>query len=196
MRRLLALLVAAPLAACSHDVLWVGESPPVLPKSESRVPLTVGVAFGSFEDTRVQGDAVVERFAAALREAELFQAVMFPIPPGVYPGWELRLAGSDGAFEPNSNFWKAAVAAALIPLASVIYLENDYTLELEALLVHGREVVATYPASAHVRLRYQLWANKLEVDRDALELAVSGATRQILSELSRDAERLRLSLDP
>jgi hypothetical protein len=159
------------------------------------VPLTVAVVLGAFDQSRLEGPGVVERFARALREAAIFEGVMFPVPEGAAPTWELQLAASDSAFEPDANFWKAALAAAVLPLAFAVHLESDYTLELEALLVRRRELLATYTATARIRHRYQLQADRVAMNAEGFEVAVAGATRQILVSLARDAERLRRDAD-
>jgi hypothetical protein len=113
------------------------------------------------------------------------------VPEGAEPTWELQLAGADSAFEPDSNFWKSALASALFPLAFAVHLENDYTLELEALLVQRREVRVTYTGSARIRHRYQPYADRVAMNAEGFELAVEGATRAILAAFARDAQRLR-----
>jgi hypothetical protein len=155
------------------------------------VPLTIAVVLGSFDASRLQGPGVVERFARALREADIFEGVMFPVPADAAPTWELQLAASDAALEPDSNFWKGALASALFPFAFALHLENDYTLELEALLLRRREVLASYTGTAHIRHRYQLYANRLDMTAEGFELAVAGASREILAALARDAGRMR-----
>lgn len=187
-----ALVLLLALTGCSHEVVWLGEASPEVSSVKPKVPLTVAVVLGAFDETRLQGPGVLERFARALRETEIFEGVMFPVPDGAEPSWELQLAGSDSAFEPDSNFWKSAVASALFPLAFAVRLENDYTLELEALLVHRREVRATYTGSARIRHRYQPYADRVAMNAEGFELAVEGATRAILAAFARDAERLRL----
>jgi hypothetical protein len=189
--RPLARVLLLAFAGCSHQVAWLGDAPGDVPELELPVPLTVAVVLGSFDESRLEGAGVVERFARALRDAEMFQGVMFPVPAGAAPTWELQLAGNDSAVEPDSNFWKGALAAALFPLAFAVHLENDYTLELEALLLRRREVLASYTATARIRHSYQYYANRIEMSAAGFELAVTGASREILAALARDAERLR-----
>jgi hypothetical protein len=172
-------------------VTWLGESPAEVAAVQPPLPITVAVVLGPFDETRVRGDAVVQRFAKSLREHDLFQGVMFPVPPGASPSFELQLAATDSAVEPDSNFWKSFFASVLFPFAWAFWLENDYTLELEALLLRRREVIGTYPATAPIRLRYQPYANKLLMDADGVEAAVGGASQSILAALARDAKRLR-----
>ena len=73
----------------------------------------------------------------------------------------------------------------------MIKLENDYTLELEALLLRRREVVGTYTGKARIRHRYNRYANRAEVNAAGVEAAVRRATRGVLAGLAADAERIR-----
>ncbi len=79
----------------------------------------------------------------------------------------------------------------LPPLAFFIWLQNDYMLELEALLIRDRELVATYVGRAPILNRYQIRAPSVKLDAEARELAVRGATQEILSALSEDVPELR-----
>lgn len=182
------------LSGCAHEVLLVGGSSPDAEKLDPPLPITLAVQLGPFEETRLRGASVVERFARALRDARLTQAVLFPVPAGVRPSFELVIDGSDSGEEPKSNFWNAAIAAALPPLAIFIHLQNDYTLELEALLVRRGELIGTYRGRATIRHRYQVYAPRAEVEAEGVETVVGSATRQILAALALDAERLRREL--
>ena len=113
------------------------------------------------------------------------QGVMCPVPAGADPFWELELIGHDEAQEPDSNFWKSALAAGLFPLAPFITLENDYTLRLEALVLRRRELVGSYSGEARIQHRYGLYANKNEMSADGFELAVRDATRALLADLAQ-----------
>ena len=104
--------------------------------------------------------------------------------------WELQLGAVDGGSEPDSNFYKAALAAALLPAAFFIWLENDYTLELEALLLHERELVATYRAQTTIRHRYQLNANRRAMQAEGLEQLARSATLGLLAEIAADVGRI------
>lgn len=185
-----ALLLLLVLTACAHEVVWQGEEPEAIPAAEVPAGLTMAVLPGSFDRARVTAEGVTERFARALREARLFQGVMYPVPPGVSPRWEIELVARDTVHEPDSNFWKAALASALPPLALVLTLENDYTLELEALVLYERELVASYRGTAPIRHRYQQYANRQAADLQGIELAVTRATEIILAAIARDVERL------
>ncbi len=185
-----ALLVLALLTACGHEVLRLTDESPSLAPLVAPIPLTVAVTAGSFERSRLNADGVTALFAKELRKARIFQGVMFPIPPGAKPRWEIELAGSDSAVEPSSNFWKSAIASALPPLALVLSFENDYSLELEALLLDEREIIASYFGEARIRHRYQNYADRVEMEVEGVEVVVADATRHILASLSRDARQL------
>ena len=118
---LVALLV---LAGCAHEVIEVdAEAPPIATPSVP-LPLTVAVREGSFERSHLNPGGVMTHFADELRASRVFQGVMYPVPRGAEPRWEIQLAAVDGGSEPDSNFYKSAVASALFPLACFIWLEN------------------------------------------------------------------------
>jgi hypothetical protein len=152
--------------------------------------LTVSLYPGSFERTRLQEKGVLGRFARELREAEVFQAVLYPVPSGVITRWELEILATDGGDEPDSNRWKGAIAAALPPLAPFVTLENDYTLRLEALLLKDRVLVGSYVGEAHIRHRYGPYANRREADQAGVEAAVRTATRGVLQAVHADHDRI------
>jgi len=181
-------LALAGLMACGHEVVRLTELPPLAPITP--IPLTVAVAVGSFERSRVNADGVTALFAKELREAGLFQGVMYPVPAGARPRWEIELAGSDSAIEPNSNRWKSMLTTVLPPLGFFLTFENDYSLQLEALLLDEREIVESYVGEATIRHRYQDRANRVEMDLEGVEVAVHAATRGILASLADDATRL------
>ncbi len=188
---ILMLLVSTWHVACAHEVVRLSGEPPAAPPLAAPIPLTVAMREGSFARSRVNGDGVTELFARELREARIFQGVMHPVPPGADPRWEIELAGSDSVMEPGSNFWKGAIATMLPPLAFFISFQNDYTLELEALLLDDREIVASYFGKASIRHRYQSYASRVEMELEALEVVVAEATRRILASIARDEATLR-----
>ena len=110
-------VVAALCAGCGHEAIWLGPEPAAVPASEQPAPLTLALRAGGFESSRLEAAGVLERFERALRGSGLFQAIMYPIPAGADPTWEIELSASDSAAEPDSNFWKSALASALPPLA-------------------------------------------------------------------------------
>lgn len=175
---------------CSHEILWVGDEPSAVHGPDTPVGMTVAVGARAFDNTRLRGSAVVERFARTLRDAALFQGVMYPIPAGVSPTWEIELIGEDATEEPDSNFWKAALATAIPLAAPFVTLEEDYVLRLEALVLRDRHVIATYAGEAHVQKRYGIYADKRALDADGLERAVGGASRALLSALAADLDTL------
>ena len=170
--------------ACAHQTLRIGPEPPAIVAPATPAPFTLGIGVASFDRTRLEGDAVAERFVRALRNARLVQAVMYPVPAGADPVWELELTGRDEATEPDSNFWKSALAAGLVPLAPFMTLENDYTLRLEALVLRRRQLVGSYAGEARIQHRYGPYANKAKMGADGFELAVREATRALLADLS------------
>lgn len=185
------LLVAALLVlGCAHEVVWIGDQPaPTEPPAEP-LPVTVAVGVRSFEAKGLAEGGVVQRFARGLRAARLFQGVMYPVPAGAQPQWDLQLLASDTASEPDSNRWKAALASALPPLAFVVWLESEYQLELEVLLLRDREIIRSYSVVAHIRHRYQTYADKRQMDLDGKEVVVGGATRDLLVAIARDLPSL------
>lgn len=178
------------LCGCSYEAVWLGPEPPQVSGPPDPAPLTVGLRPGGFDRSRLKPGGVLARFREELRRAALFQGLMYPIPAGADPTWTLELSAADGAFEPDANFWKGALASALPPAALFVRLENDYKLRLEALMVRERLVVATYVGEATIRNRYGTYANRTLVDAAGTELAVGGASRQILAALSGDLDRL------
>ena len=191
MRRTVAWLAILPclVAACAHEVVWLGSDagPPVLPPVQ-RIPVTLAITMQSFEAQRIDEAAVIDRFAKQIAETELFQAVMYPIPPGVSPRWELRLLVKDSAAEPDANYWRAAIANFLLPAAFFIYMESEYTLEIEALLTQRGELVATYRSTGPIRYRYQDNADLFAMEREGLELIFERTSAEIIDALVRDAE--------
>lgn len=184
------LVLLAPLLGCAHEVIEISAPEPLVSAAAVPLALTVAVREGSFERSRLNPEGVMRYFADELREAHVFQGVIHPVPAGISPAWELELAAVDGGSEPDSNFYKAALASALLPLAFFIWLENDYTLELEVLLLRERELVATYRAETTIRHRYQLNANRRAMRAEGLEQLARSATLGLLAEIAADAERI------
>jgi hypothetical protein len=178
------------LAGCAREVLLVSPDAGSLDPPSIPVPLTVSILPGSFEKSRLRPEGVLERFADALRDARLFEGVLYPVPSGVTTRWEIELLAGDEAFEPDSNFWKSALAAALFPTAVFVKLENDYALRLEALLLQDRVVVGSYLGEARIRHRYGPYANRQAADAEGVEVAVSTATRLALGALAADLDRI------
>ena len=185
-----AFAVLLVVSACSHQTLLLGPEPASVVAPSTRAPLSLGSGVAWCDRTRRMGDVVAERFAREVRDSGLVQGVMYPVPAGADPLWELELVGHDSAHEPDSNFWKAALAAGLVALAPFISLENDDTLRREALVLRRRKLVGSYTGEARIQHRYGLYANKHEMSADGFELAVREATRALLAELARHLPEL------
>jgi hypothetical protein len=182
---------AALAAGCAHEVIELDPPSAPLPALESRLPFTVTVRTGSFDASRLSPDGVALHFADRLRASGLVDGVIHPAPHDLSPLWAIELTARDGGSEPDANFWKSALAHALPPALPFVYLENDYALELSALLIRRRELVATYRARTSVRHRYQLYADRSAMEREALASLARRAAQQILAQIAADAERLR-----
>lgn len=65
----------------------------------------------------------------------------FPVPDGARPLWELQLLARDSGSEPDANRWKAFAASFFPPAGPFLWLEDEYTLELDVWLVRDREIV-------------------------------------------------------
>lgn len=188
---LAALLVLSTALGCAYQVIPVGDPAPEFSAPSPPIPLTLAVVEGGFDNSSLDGEAITEHFASELRDTRLFQGVMHPVPGDARPLWQLEISANDAGHEPNANFWKSFLSNVLPPLLFVVHLENDYTLNLEALLLRERKLVETYRASVTIRHRYQAYAPKAQMQAEALDLLARTATRQVLSEVAADAERLK-----
>lgn len=131
-------------------------------------PLAVPVALreGSFDRSHLSPEGVLASFAEELRDARVFNQVAHPAPQGSARGWELELAASD-------------------------YGEADaYALELQVLLLHGRELVATYFTKQSLHQRSGTGRELLVGPEQLVELGQQ-AIRELVRQLAADAERLR-----
>jgi hypothetical protein len=192
MRLVSSVVLAGFLAgACSHEVIGL-EAPGAAPlPPASRLELTVTVRAGSFDASRLSPEGVALHFADGLRAEGLFAGVIHPAPADLEPIWEIELSARDTGSEPDSNFWKSMLGHALPPALLFVELENDYELELTALLLRRRELVATYRAHSAIRHRYQVYADRAAMEREALASLAQRATQQILGQIADDLERLR-----
>jgi hypothetical protein len=180
-------------SACAHQVIELGDPPAPIVAPAAPLGFTVTVGAGSFDASRLSPEGVALHFADGLRAARLFAGVIHPAPRGFDPVWEIELSARDGGHEPDSNFWKALVGNALPPLLLFVHLENDYELELTALLLHRREIVSTYRARSAIRHRYQAYADRAAMEREALASLARRTSQAIQAELAADLERLRLA---
>jgi len=191
----LALLAVACIAlltsGCTGQVLWLGDpAPPLSAPPLEPLGITVAVGVRSFEATRIAEQGVIDRFAAGVRAADLFVGVMYPIPPGADPAWELQLIARDSASEPNSNLWRSALVSFFFPAAWFVSLESEYVLDLEVLLVRRKQVIGTYTTRGHIKYVYQAYANRPQLEQTGVETIVSRATENLLAALTADASRI------
>ncbi len=131
-------------------------------------PLDVRVAIreGSFARSHLSPRGVLGAFADEMGSARVFAEVLNPAPPGSAGGWELELAASD-------------------------YGEEDaYSLELQAVLLRARELVATYFTKQSRRQRAGTGQELLVGPGQLAELGQQ-AIRDLVRQLAADAERLR-----
>jgi len=184
----LTLLGLCVALGCAHDVIWLGDEPPPYIPPEQPIGFTVAFGVQSFEAKRLLEPGFVDRFATALREAELFAGVIHPIPPGFEPMWELKLLVRDELYDPDINFWKSAFASLAFPFRFLVHMEEDYTVYVEALITRRGEVVGSYSAKAPVRHRFQTYSPQKELE--AAELIIQRASAQVLAEIAADAARL------
>lgn len=193
-RRLASLAVLALLAVlpgCAGQVVWLGDpTPPLGAAPAEPLGFTVAVGVRSFEATRIAEQGVLDRFAASVKASDLFLSVMYPIPEGVDPEWELQLIVRDGATEPDSNLWRSALVSFFFPSAWFIDLSSEYTLDMQALLVRNQVVVGTYTTKGHIRYVYQAYANKPQLEQTGVETIVSRNTENLLAALTADASRI------
>jgi hypothetical protein len=176
---------------CAGRVDWLGAPPPPLAVPPAQpLSFTVAVVSRAYEATRIDEKGVLDRFAAALRGSDLFLNVMYPIPPGVDPEWELQLITRDSASEPNSNIWRSALVSFFFPTAWLIDLESEYTLDFEVLLVRNQTVVGTYRSKGHIKYVYQAYANKPQLEKTGVETIVARTTGDVIAALTADASRI------
>lgn len=182
------MLLLSACAACAHDVSWLADEPQGLAPPRQPIGLTIAVDVQSFEAKRLAERPFVERFAQSLREARLFQGVIHPIPDGFEPRWEIKLLVRDELIDPDSNFWKSALATAFLPLRFFLYQQEDYIVDVEALVTWRKEVVGSYTARGSVRHRFQAYDPRKELA--AAELIVERTTQDLLAQIGADAERI------
>lgn len=175
---------------CAHEVVWLGDEGARFGAPPEPLGMTVGLRVQSFAAGRVAETGVLSRVSDDLRDARLFQAVLYPVPPDVTPVWEIRLLVRDAVDENAANFWKSALARTIFPLGFVIWFDTDYTLNVEALLVRRGEVVGSYAAASPIRYRFQVNTNVPQMEQEGLELALRRASASILAAMARDVARI------
>jgi hypothetical protein len=194
-RAALSLVLALLLGGCASEVIPLDDAPPAAPSLSQPLPFTVAVRVQSFDVKLIKEDGFLEDFAGRLKSSRLFEGVIFPVPVGFESLWEVKLLAREKASEPNSNIWKSALTSILPayinPFAFALYLESEYTFDLEALLTRKREVVASYPVTGHIRYRYQANANLQALNLQGIQTIVDRTSRKLLAALAADAEHLR-----
>jgi hypothetical protein len=185
---LLALLCFAP--SCAYEVIWLGDEPASFVAPDPPLFWTPAVKVQSFEAKYVTEAGFVERFARELRGANLFVSVLYPIPAEVDPEWEMRLLVKETFVDPASNLWKAVLNGVFPPARFVVYAEEEYTLDVEALLTRRDELIGTYKARGPVRYRYQSYAPEQEREAQALDLILARTSAEICRQIADDAQRL------
>ena len=134
-----------------------------IPSPSQPLEITVGIREGSFVRSHLSARGVLEAFREQLASARIFSEVL---PLASESPWELELAASD-------------------------YGEEDaYTLELQALLLHRRELRATYFSKQSLRQEAGT-GREILVGPEQLAGLAERAIRELLRQLARDAERLR-----
>src|SRR5262245_51532841 len=113
---LLALALLLP-SACAYEIIPLDDTPPGLLPPSDPLPFTVTIGVQSFEITRIKEAGFLQAFTDRLKEAHIFEGVIYPIPKDFETLWEVRLLAREKASEPNSNIWKSALATAVLPLA-------------------------------------------------------------------------------
>ena len=185
------LALLGPLTGCAGQVVWLGDpEPPLNPPPAEPLGFTVAVGVRSYEATRLEEKGVLDRFAASVRASNLFLSVMYPIPEGFDPEWELQLIARDAASEPNSNIWRSALVSFFFPAAFVVDLESEYTFDVQALLVRRHEVIGTYTSKGHIKYVYQAYANRPQLEQTGVETIVRRTTDSLLAALAADAGRI------
>ena len=169
---------------------WLGEEPRPFAAPSPPLGWTIAVGVQSFEAKYVLEPGVTERFVKELRAARLFESVLYPIPPGLDPTWEMRLLVRETFADPSSNFWKAVLNGIFFPARFVVYSDEEYTLDVEVILTRRDAVVGTYAAHGPVRYRYQAYSDELKREAEGVDLILTRTTQEIFRQIAADAERL------
>ena len=177
-------------ASCAYEVAWLGAEPKPFVAPSPPLGWTIAVGVQSFEAKYVLEAGVAERFVKELRGARLFQSVLYPIPDGLDPVWEMRLLVRESFVDPPSNFWKAVLNGIFFPARFIVYSDEEYTLDVEAILTRRDEVIGTYSARGPIRYRYQAYAPELEREAKGVDLILTRTTGEIFRQIAADAARL------
>jgi hypothetical protein len=183
-------LIVLACSGCAYEVAWLGDEPKPFAAPSPPLGWTVAVGVQSFEAKYVLEPGVTQRFVKELRAARLFESVLYPIPPDLDPTWEMRLLVRETFVDPPSNFWKAVLNGIFFPLRFVLYSDEEYTLDIEAILTRRDEVIGTYAARGPIRYRYQVYAPEVEREAQGVDLILSRTTADIFRQIAADAARL------
>ncbi len=155
--------IAITWLACAASPPGPAE-PPIEPPAQP-LGVTVSVREGSFDRSHLSPRGVLLAFEEELESARVFAAVL-QWSPDASPVWELELAASD-------------------------YGEPDaYALELQAVLLRNRLLVATYFTKQAIR---QATGQGTQLNIGPEQLAALGqrAIHELVRQLAADTDRLR-----
>lgn len=169
---------------------WLGEDPKPFAPPNPPLGWTMAVSVQSFDAKYVLEPGVTQRFVKELRGARLFQSVLYPIPPDLDPVWEMRLLVRETFVDPTSNFWKAVLNGLILPARFFVYAQEEYTLDIEALLTRRDVVVGTYSAKGPIQYRYQSYSDELKREAEGVDLILARTTQEIFRQIAADASRL------
>ena len=102
----------------------------------------------------------------------------------------MRLVVHETFVDPSSNFWKAVLNGIFPPARFFVYAQEEYTLDIEALLTRRKEVIGTYSAKGPVRYRYQSYAPEDKREAEGVDLILARTTGDIFRQIAADAARL------
>jgi hypothetical protein len=190
LRTALAVLYLLGAASCAYEVTWLGEEPRPFAAPTPPLGWTIAVGVQSFEAKYVLEPGVTERFVKELRGAQLFQSVLYPVPAGLDPVWEMRLLVRETFVDPSSNFWKAVLNGIFFPARFVVYSNEEYGLDIEAIVTRRDEVIGTYAARGPIRYRYQAYSPELKREAEGVDLILRNTTQAIFRQIAADAARL------
>ncbi len=184
------IVLACAATSCAYEVAWLGDEPKPFAAPIPPLGWTVGVGVQSFEAKYALEPGVTERFVKELRGARLFESVLYPIPAGFDPVWELRLLVRETFVDPSSNFWKAVLNGIFFPARFFVYSDEEYALDVEAILTRRDQVVGTYAARGPIRYRYQAYSDELKREAEGVDLILARTTQEIFRQIAADASRL------
>jgi hypothetical protein len=178
------------VASCAYQVNWLGDEPKPFAAPNPPLGWTIAVGVQSFNAKYVLEPGVTQRFVKELRGARLFESVLYPIPDGLDPVWEMRLLVRETFVDPSSNFWKAVLNGIFPPARFFVYAQEEYTLDIEALVTRRDVVIGTYSARGPIQYRYQSYAPEQKREAEGVELILARTSQEIFRQIAADASRL------